>query len=384
MPESGIIKYHVIIKFEVEGVVEKADLIGAIFGQTEGLFGPEMNLHELQKNWKVGRIEIKLDSKNGRTNGEVIIPMATDISTSALIAAAIENIDKVGPCSAMFRLDEIQDVRAVKRKAITERAKMIMKEWASKTSSESEVLLKEVTASTKPAKIIKYGKENLPAGPGIYLSDKVYIVEGRADVLNLLRAGIDNVIAIEGTRIPESIINLSKEKNITAFLDGDRGGDLIQKEMSQVIKPHTILRAPSGKEVEELTPVEILRILKQPPVEEKRETVKAEIAESTATIPQPLLAKINEVFPKINGTLEAVILDGKMNNILQVPVNQLVESLSSQKNAKTIIFDGIVTQRLVDICANLGAGTIVGHRVGNIVKRPVDINIVTFKHLGLN
>ena len=89
MPESGIIKYHVRIRFEVEGVVEKADLIGAIFGQTEGLFGPEMNLHELQKNWKVGRIEIKLESKNGRTNGQVIIPMGTDMSTAALIAAAI-------------------------------------------------------------------------------------------------------------------------------------------------------------------------------------------------------------------------------------------------------------------------------------------------------
>lgn len=383
MPESGIVKYHVKIKFAVEGVVERADLIGAIFGQTEGLFGPEMNLHELQKNWKVGRIEIKLESKNGRTNGEVLIPMATDMSTSALIAAAIENIDKVGPCTAKFHLAAIDDVRAIKRKAIAERAKVIMREWAAKTSSESEEILKEVSASTKPSRIISYGKDNLPAGPGIYLTNDIYLVEGRADVINLLRAGIDNVIAIEGTKVPESMIKLAKEKSVTAFLDGDRGGDLIQKELAQVIKTKRVVRAPSGKEVEDLTPVEILKILKPPPVEEKRIEAKP-APPAPPKIPQPLLKNIKEIYPKINGTLEAVILDGKMKQIIQIPVNQLVEKLSIQKNAKTIIFDGIVTQRLVDICESLGAGTIIGHRVGNITKKSTNITILTFEQLGLD
>ncbi len=263
MPESGIIKYHVRIKFEVDGVVEKADLIGAIFGQTEGLFGPEMNLHELQKNWKVGRIEIKLESKNGRTNGQVIIPMGTDMSTSALIAATIENIDKVGPCTAKFNLSAIEDIRAIKRKTITDRAKNIMKEWASRTSSESEDILKEVTASTKAAKIISFGKENLPAGPDIYLAKEIYLVEGRADVNVLLHSGISNVIAIEGTKVSQAIIDLGKEKSLIAFLDGDRGGDLIEKELKQVLKLKNVFRAPSGKEVEDLTPIEVLRILNQ-------------------------------------------------------------------------------------------------------------------------
>lgn len=387
MPESGIVKYHVKIHFDVEGVVEKADLIGAIFGQTEGLFGPEMNLHELQKNWKVGRIEINLNSKNGRTKGEVLIPMATDMSTSALIAAAIENIDKVGPCSARFNLEAIQDVRAIKRKAIAERAKIIMKEWASKTSSESEELLKEVTDSTKPSRIINFGKENLPAGPGIYLKPTVYLVEGRADVLNLLRSGIDNVIAIEGTKIPESMIKLAKEKEVIAFLDGDRGGDLIQKELSQVIKVKKILRAPRGKEVEDLTPVEILEILK---TGEIQEVPKAKIEDRPSKqpappkIPEKLLSNIKEIHPKINGTLEAVILDDKMKKILQISVNQLVEKLSAQKDAKTVIFDGIVTQRLVDICESLGVTNVIGHRLGNITKMPQDISTFTFNQIGLD
>ncbi len=49
MPQSGIVKYHVKLSYEVDGLVERADIIGAIFGQTEGLLGPEMNLNELQR-----------------------------------------------------------------------------------------------------------------------------------------------------------------------------------------------------------------------------------------------------------------------------------------------------------------------------------------------
>ena len=259
-----------------------------------------------------------------------------------------------------------------------------MKEWASKTSSQSEEILREVSASTKASKLISYGKENLPAGPEIYLSNEVYVVEGRADVNVLLRSGISNVIAIEGTKIPQSVIKLAKEKKIIAFLDGDRGGDLIQKELLQVLKPKKIYRAPTGKEVEDLTPVEVLGILKEKPEEKPTKVVSEPIPEPKPKIPQNLQTKIKDVYPKINGTLEAVILDAKMKKVLQVPVNHLFESLSSQKNAKTIVFDGIVTQRLVDVCASIGAATVIGHRAGNIVKKPTEIAILTFEQLGLD
>jgi len=263
LPDSGLVKYLVRLKFEVDGVVERADVIGAIFGQTEGLFGPEMNLNELQKSWKIGRIEINLESKNDRTRGEVIIPMSTDIGTAALIAAAIESVDKVGPCTAKFTLSAIEDARASKRKQIVDRAKAIIREWSSKTASEGETLLKDVVESTKRAKVITFGPEELPAGPGIYTSDTIYLVEGRADVVLFLRAGIENVIALEGTSIPDSIIELSKKKRLIAVLDGDRGGDLIEKELAQVAKVEKVIRAPQGKEVEELTPIELINLLKE-------------------------------------------------------------------------------------------------------------------------
>jgi len=47
LPET-IVKYLAKLSFEIDGAVDKADIIGAIFGQTEGLFGPEMNLNEPQ------------------------------------------------------------------------------------------------------------------------------------------------------------------------------------------------------------------------------------------------------------------------------------------------------------------------------------------------
>src|SRR5881296_334837 len=273
LPDSGIVKYLVKLRFEVDGVVERADVIGAIFGQTEGLFGPEMNLNELQKSWKVGRIEINLESKNDKTRGDVLIPMSTDIGTAALIAAAVESVDKVGPCSSRFILEAIEDVRASKRKQIVDRAKLIVRDWSSKSSSEGENVLKDVVESTKRARVVNYGIENLPAGPGVYTSDLVYLVEGRADVVLFLRAGIENVVALEGTSVPDSIIELARKKRLIAVLDGDRGGDLIQKELEQVAKVERVIRAPHGKEVEDLTPMDVIQMLKagEPPQRQRAE-----------------------------------------------------------------------------------------------------------------
>ena len=112
MPYSGIVKYHVKLSYQVDGLVERADIIGAIFGQTEGLLGPEMNLNELQRVSKVGRIEVNSSSDENSTKGDALLPMSTDIDTCALIAAAIESIDKVGPFDCSFHLDAIDDVRA--------------------------------------------------------------------------------------------------------------------------------------------------------------------------------------------------------------------------------------------------------------------------------
>ena len=425
MPDSAIVKYLVKLRFEVDGVVEKADMIGAIFGQTEGLFGPEMNLNELQKSWKVGRIEINLESKNDRTYGEILIPMSTDVSTAALIAAAVESVDKVGPCSARVELVTIEDVRASRRKQIVDRAKDIMKEWGSRTASEGENLLKDVQDSTKRARVVSYGVENLPAGPGVYTSELVYVVEGRADVILFLRAGVENVVAVEGTSIPQSVIDLGRKKRLIAVLDGDRGGDLIEKELEQVARVERVLRAPHGKEVEDLTPMEVLQILRgeapqrpsrgergeraerpergermervermermererteEPPRREYREHRQRapEPEPVTIQVPEPLGSKIKEIFPSLNGTLEAVLLDEPLAEKGRFPISELVQKVDANAGVKFIIFDGIITQRLVDAAARANVSGIIGHRVGDIRNLPETLSVATFRDLGL-
>ena len=384
---SGIVKYLVKLKFEVDGVVERADVIGAIFGQTEGLFGPEMNLNELQKSWKVGRIEINLETKNDRTRGEVIIPMSTDIGTAALIAAAVESVDKVGPCSAHFTVGNIEDVRAVKRKQIVDRAKLIVRDWSSKTSSEGENLLKDVTESTKRAKVINYGLENLPAGPGVYSSELVYLVEGRADVVLFLRAGIENVVALEGTSIPDSIIELGKKKRLIAVLDGDRGGELIEKELGQVMHVEKVIHAPQGKEVEDLTPIDVINMLKAEKVEptaQPRRQRQAEAPQPKAEEPdEPVVVKTRELYSNLNGTLEAILLDQGLQEIGRFPISELVQKMEGTSGAQYLIFDGIVTQRLVESAAKVGVKGIIGHRTGELNSVPDDVRIGTFRDLGL-
>src|SRR4051794_35213563 len=263
IPNTGIVKYHVKLKFDVDGLVEKADIIGAIFGQTEGLLGPEMNLNELQKVSKVGRIEVNVDSKSNSARGDTLIPMSTDISTAALIAAAIESIDKVGPFQAKFSLIGIDDIRAIKKKIIVDRAKKIVQEWATKTISEGEEMLKDVYDASKLGKLTTFGKAQLACGVGVYDSDWIILVEGRADVINLLRAGYDNAIAIEGAKIDESITKLTDGKRVVAFLDGDRAGDLILKELQGMVKMDRVVRAPPGREVEDCTPLELAEILRE-------------------------------------------------------------------------------------------------------------------------
>ena len=411
LPET-IVKYLAKLSFEIDGAVDKADIIGAIFGQTEGLFGPEMNLNELQKNWKVGRIEILIESQNGKASGSVTIPMSTDISTVSLIAAAVEQIDKVGPCGSKFKLLSIDDVRAVKRNAIVERAKEISRNWASKSSSEGEDMLKDISESTvQKGKVLAFGKDECPAGPAINTSNEIIVVEGRADILNLMRVGIENTIAVEGTSVPQTIVELAKTKSLSAFLDGDRGGDLILRELSSVVKLTKVSRATRGKEVEDLTPVELLECLKsegsdntkdgsgyqrrdnyqrreggyqrrdsdswnrdEAPVEQKN---YSEVEE----IPVELVTKAKDILGELEGSLEAHLYDSSMNEVLKVPVNELVKNLEDNSSSEHLIFDGIVTERLIELADSSGIKSIITNRIGNVKNNKTSLKIITFNQI---
>ncbi|VVB99397.1 DNA primase DnaG [uncultured archaeon] len=257
------VKYEIKLKFEIDGIVDKPDIIGAIFGQSEGLLGDEMDLKELQKNGKVGRIEINHSTSMGRTKGDVIVPSSMDMAETSILAAGIESVDKVGPCAAKFEIADISDTRTNKRDEIKDRAKELLKRMMEKSKPELQSLSEEIRENARAADITDYGPDKLPAGPDIEASAEIIVVEGRADVLNLLRNQIKNVIGMNGSNISETIVRLSKEKEITLFVDGDRGGLLNARKLCQMARVAFISRAPDGKEVEELTRKEILQSLKK-------------------------------------------------------------------------------------------------------------------------
>ena len=369
-------KYIIKAKFEVEGVVEKPDIIGAVFGQTEGLFGPELDLRELQKSGRIGRIEIELKSKGDRTYGRIIIPTSLDKVSTAIIAASIESINRVGPCASKITLECIEDVREAKRKQIIERAKKILHDWTIESLPTAEEVYREVSETLRTARVEKYGPEGLTCGPEVDSAKEIIIVEGRADVINMLKCGYQNVIALEGAKIPETIIKLTKEKEATALLDGDRGGDLIQKELLQVTNVKYIARAPEGKEVEDLTPNEIAEALRnRRPVEELYREARRRVGRKL--VPR----KIVEIAKEIEGTLEAVLLNEKLEEIGRLPVGELAEKLKEKKGVETIVFDGVITQRLVDIAEEKGVKYIVAGRISNIVKQPLNMHLITFSEI---
>jgi len=380
LPYTGIVKYHVKLSFEVDGLVERADIIGAVFGQTEGLLGPEMNLNELQRVSKVGRIEVEIKTTENTTSGTALLPMSTDVDTCALIAAAIESIDKVGPFDSKFKLDSIDDVRASKKEDIVRRAKEIKQKWSTKSVSEGDTMLKDVHEGSS-GKVTTYGPNKLPCSTGIFDSPWIILVEGRADIINLLRAGYDNALAIEGARIDESIKDLCVKKDkVVAFLDGDRAGGFILKELKSVVNIDLELRADDGVEVEELTPQRVADILKDAADDMKQQTDKPkEVSEA-----DKLLAEVtSKVFKDLNETLEAIGLDSNNNQLFKVPISELVDKLSTQTGIKYLILDGIITQRLLDNAKQSEIECIIGHRIANLSNSSTVI-LKTFTELGIS
>jgi len=379
LPQSGIVKYHVNLSFDVDGLVERADIIGAIFGQTEGLLGPEMNLNELQRVSKVGRIEVNTASTTNTTKGDALLPMSTDIDTCALIAAAIESIDKVGPFDCHFKLDSIDDVRASKKEDIVKRAKEIKQKWSTKSVSEGDSMLKDVHEGSA-GKLTTYGKEKLPCSDGIFDSSWIILVEGRADVINLLRAGYDNALAIEGAKIDESIKELcDKKEKVVAFLDGDRAGGFILKELKSLVHIDVEHRAFEGVEVEELTPQQIDDILKDTAAQMNMETTAPKMDDPDD---KPIAELASKVYPELNESLEAIAMDSKQNEIFKVPISEVVDKLSTESGIIYLILDGIITQRLLDAAKQAGIECVVGHRVAKLDNHD-GLKLKTFTELGI-
>jgi len=360
------IKYIIYANFSADGVVEKPDVIGAIFGQTEGLLGEEMELRELQKKGKIGRIDVTLNVVDSKTTGIVEIPTSIDKTETAIIAAAIETIDRIGPCEAKFEIKSIEDVRSAKRQYIVERAKKLI-EKISENTPELKLIQQDIINHARISKIREFGKELLPAGPDIENAKELIVVEGRADVIALLKAGIKNVIAMNGTSMPQTIKDLGKEKQLILFIDGDRGGLLIAKDALATTKIRAIARAPDGKEVEELTEKEIFNCLRNKiSVEEfkekylKRTKSKREenvdkkielVKKITDEIIEKNLDNLQRLFYEIEGTKTALIVGLDNQNELKIlrktQLSEVVRVLAKTMNPVGLIIDGNATSNII-------------------------------------
>jgi len=408
-------KYLIKAHIKADGVVEKSDVVGAIFGQTEGLLGDELDLRELQRSARVGRIEVELESKNGKSEGNITLPTSLDKVETVILAAAFESIDRVGPCKATITANQVEDVRVVRRKKIIDRAKELLNKVLEEGKIEGESIADTVRQAVQVEEITNFGPDHCPAGPNIEKSDAIVIVEGRRDVLNLLKYGIKNVIAVGGTNIPKTVMNLTKERISTAFVDGDRGGELILKELLQTADIDFVARAPQTREVEEIPQKLIMKALKnkipaeqyaemydikiekkkdeeiekepeRPAKKEKPEEKQTAVKSNAEEIKKEKI--INEkqesygkILNEISGSLKAVLFDENDKELKKIPVRELTDSLKKSDNISTVVFDGIITQRLLDIANSKNIKEIVGIKIGNVVKMPSSVRVLTKKDL---
>ncbi|PKP54299.1 MAG: hypothetical protein CVT90_01950 [Candidatus Altiarchaeales archaeon HGW-Altiarchaeales-3] len=344
------IKYNIYAEVSIDGVVEKPDVVGAVFGQTEGLLGEDLELRELQKSGRIGRIEANITSKGGKSTGTLIVPSSLDKVETAVIASAVETVDRVGPCRAHIKIKGVEDARFSRRRLLVERAKEILKKIMEEEIPDTQSIINEIRESVQLGEIISYN--GLPAGPSVEESDSIIIVEGRADILNLLKFGIKNTIAVEGTNIPQAVVELSKNKTTTAFLDGDRGGDIILKELAQVAKIDYVARAPKGTEVEDLGKKDVLMTLrKKIPINQIR-GLQVSKQESDDKF---LLSELGTV----KGKMHAKLYDKTLNLITEIEVKDLINSLRDVEPS-FVVLDGIITQRLVDVASQGSVKCLVG------------------------
>ncbi len=368
-------KYIIHADIKIDGVVEKPDVIGAIFGQTEGLLGTDLELRELQNSGRIGRIDAILETRAGKTYGEIIVPSSMDRAETAIIAAALETIDRIGPCNAQIKVKQVEDVRVAKRKYLLERAKEILKDMINKRIPDSAEISEEVKKSVRALEVEEWGPDRLAAGPGIKDADEIIIVEGRADVINLLKNGFKNVIALNGTSIPRSLIPLTKQKHTILFLDGDRGGDLILKGAVEVgADIDFVARAPPGREVEELTKKEIHQALRaKVPFEQlktnghdnghhRHERYEHEHQEhqqrrsqrqeqrryrKKPSIEEDKLEIVKNIKEEIMGSRAAAILGEDFSLLGKVPISELPKTLKNFKGAAAVVLDGNVTKQVL-------------------------------------
>ena len=345
------VKYVIEAELKSTGMVEKPDIVGAIFGQTEGLLGEDLDLRELQERGKVGRIDVQLKEQNGSSTAEIKIPSSLDATETALLGAALETIERVGPTDADITVKELRDERTSKRDYIVKRAKQLLDSLEDDKPGKTEIT-DEIKQEVRTGHISEY--RGFDAGPEAEDSDEIILVEGRADVLNLLKHGVKNALALGGTSVPERIQEIGEEKRTTAFLDGDRGGDLILKELKEKAEPEFVARAPENKEVEELGKENVYSSLRD------RSPVKYdEVGDvEEEKIDTETREKLSEQLDELVGTRAVHFLNEDLEPEKKIPYGK--HQSAGVDSCFALIMDGEIDQEIVEVAEQSGASFVVG------------------------
>ena len=372
MTKEGKYVIHATIK--ADGTVARKDVVGAIFGQTEGLLGEDLQLRKLQRTGRIGHVDVNLNNNKGRVKGEIIMTSSIDQVSTAVIGAALETIDRIGPCKAIIRVQRIENVNSAKRDTVIDRAKSLLMGMIESGADESKNILEEVRS------VLTVDTETeisgMTAGPNVKGSEAIIIVEGRNDVRNLLKFGIKNSIATMGSGIKPELIELAmQKKSVTAFLDGDRGGRLLLMELSGSLgKSLThVAMAPQSREVEHLEGKVVTKCLNQKEAANKAVSrITAELAkEDDASVGRGSAAleapdEVKGWADKMDGlkTNSAVIIleDGSATD--PVGARKLEEALAEAEGAQGLVFAGKVTDRIFDLASGAGIGNVLGKTVG--------------------
>ena len=378
---NKVMKYLIKADLKVNGNVQRKDIIGAIIGQTEGLLGEDLELRKLQRTARIGHVDVEVKSSAGKVNGEILIPSSMDNVETAIIASSLETIDRIGPCAAKIVVTEIQDVRSTKVNAVIDRAKDLLLEMVNSGDAATKTVIEEVRSVLTVGKAKNF--HGLTCGPNVESSDSLILVEGRNDVRNLLNFGIKNAISCDGAgTIKQELIDLAAAKDtVTLAIDGDRGGEMLFRQLHEIMKIDFVAQAPVGQEWELLPQKTVTKCLQQKvevekfaaklPEDEPSEDPDAWLDETETEAPAEVheyfdhiadLKKNNAVFVNVDGTVSDAVGPSK-----------LAAAADDADGAVAIVINGAVSDRILDIASEAAIETVVGTKEGKGFSKRDDV-----------
>ena len=388
MSDAKEVQNTIKIEIQVLGRVNQSDIIGAVFGQTEDVLGDALELRKLQKQNLIGRIEVDTEYTSDGTRGIITIPSHMDRTNTVIIAAALETIKKIGPCKAKARILKIENIKEIKIKKIIEHAKKVLEKFMN-ISIDSQELIDKVSSEVRMSQHIEYGDEKLVTGPNIDKFDDLIFVETLADLKNMLKYGIKNVVAFDDMSKKDTLKELADKHEIMVFVN--KGKEFLVKKLLEFADVDSYTKPEMNKRIHDLESKEIYKAIRSAISTEQIGSHKTSSRpeSSHSVFPKPAhrtfqkpphrsqqrpphrdfkrhdrsydnrnerRSNVNnkdvETFTKkkgeLKGTKQAFVIDKNMQILGKVPADSLIDTVRSiGRQVYSIVIDGSIPRELV-------------------------------------